>query len=254
VIASSNIENIDQAIESSIISNRINLPPLPLRPNAIATLNLPAPLPPAIINPVPPPAPIVRRPITVKPKPTPVIVGAVLNVANQIEGATQSITITIDGHGEPNFREIVQRSEFLANDAVTQAFSQNTQITNISIAIFAERFGQLVPILSADLARRQWLTNPQVEAWARYALKSEVLLGYAPPQTAVTIPPVTQHINTIVAPRVRSRPVSRSNNPPSNRTITQPQPSNIPNNIPASAQVKINNDRPLEEDPGFRDD
>jgi serine/threonine protein kinase len=241
-IASSNPD-----IAPATATTNLNLPPTSLPPlptGAIATLNLPTPTP--VVNSVPPPVTVIRRPNTVKPvkavKPTPAVVTPVLDIGNRIEGNTQSITITINGHGETDFRGLLQRSEALANDAVAQAFSQSAQVSDISIAIFAERFGQLAPMLSADISRRQWLGDSKVQVWARYALKSEVLLGYAPPQAPVTIPPITRNINTIATPRVRSQPLSSPSRPVARvRTVPQPQNSGIPTNIPVSEQVKIFN-------------
>jgi hypothetical protein len=60
-----------------------------------------------------------------------------------------------------------RQAERLAQDALNRRFSQSTE-TVFSVKVLGERDGQIVPILTIQVARGDWQKDAQVRTWARY--------------------------------------------------------------------------------------
>ncbi|NEO11510.1 MULTISPECIES: hypothetical protein [unclassified Moorena] len=77
-----------------------------------------------------------------------------------------------------SFERLIQQTENLAQNQINQEFTENPDITSISMMILGERNGQVVPLMMTKVSRSQWKQFPIIQRWASYFINSEMLLGF----------------------------------------------------------------------------
>ena len=97
------------------------------------------------------------------------------------QAESKQIQLLLDSQGSPNFNTLLQQAESVARNSVEKTFTENSNITDVSITIVGEHNGAVVPLLSTTVSRTNWLANPSVQAWSQYFSTAEVLLGFNKP-------------------------------------------------------------------------
>ncbi|NJN85421.1 MAG: hypothetical protein HC881_02755 [Leptolyngbyaceae cyanobacterium SL_7_1] len=67
-----------------------------------------------------------------------------------------------------SYSDLLVEAEFLASQAITQAFNQDAGLMAIEVFVMGTRNGDVVPFLSAVVSRAQWQADPQIDRWADY--------------------------------------------------------------------------------------
>lgn len=99
-----------------------------------------------------------------------------------------------------DFESLIQQAESIAKTSIEQEFTNNPNLTEISVMILGQRNGQVVPLLSSTVSRSDWQKEPRIYKWSRYFVSSEVLLGFKEPQATQSSSRAAQ-----IAPRTAPR-------------------------------------------------
>ena len=121
---------------------------------------------------------------------------------------------------EPNetYSNFVQRATTLVTTRLKNNFSKNPSLNQLRIVVIGENNGNVAPLLSLNMSRQQWLSNPNPESLINYFPDSQFLLGFDVPKPPI---PTTQ------------------TSPPTNQPAETPPPSSP--NAPASTVPPTNN-------------
>ncbi|NEO51011.1 MAG: hypothetical protein F6K55_45825 [Moorea sp. SIO4A3] len=84
----------------------------------------------------------------------------------------------LNSDSSQSFERLIQQTENLAQNQINQEFTENPDITSISMMILGERNGQVVPLMMTKVSRSQWKQFPIIQRWASYFINSEMLLGF----------------------------------------------------------------------------
>ncbi len=95
---------------------------------------------------------------------------------------TKPIHLVVDAEVSASFSGLLQQAELTAEAAVSQTFAQQPEVTDITVNVTGERYGQIVPILVANITRTDWQNTPNIRSWARNLLTPALLLGFSRPQ------------------------------------------------------------------------
>ncbi|WP_424102313.1 hypothetical protein [Moorena producens] len=80
-------------------------------------------------------------------------------LVTQIAAASAEIKeyhVILNSDSSKSFEGLIQQTENLAQIKINQEFTENPDITSISIMILGERNGQVVPLMIARVSRSQW--------------------------------------------------------------------------------------------------
>lgn len=94
-----------------------------------------------------------------------------------------------------NFKTLIQQAEAIAKNTIEQSFAENLNLKEVSLTVVGEHNGTVVPLLSSNVSRLNWLRKPTIQAWSQYFTASEVLLGYLTPQATPSGTPTTNFNN-----------------------------------------------------------
>lgn len=109
---------------------------------------------------------------------------AIFMPASPILAEVRENRLLLNAHDTQDFRSLMQQAESLAQGAIAQGFAANPQLTAIHITIVGERNGQVATLLTTEVNRLQWQSNPNVDPWSQYFVDSAVLLGFRESQIA----------------------------------------------------------------------
>ena len=146
------------------------------------------------------------------------------------------IPLTLSRQPDETYPSFVQRATTLVATHLKNDFSKNSSLNELRIVVIGQNNGNIAPVLSVNMSRQQWLSNPNPQPLINYFADSEFLLGFevpvapvAPtPQTAIAAP-----TNPPTPPPNPSPPSNASplNNPPPS-VESLPPDSDTPNNSP----------------------
>jgi hypothetical protein len=118
-----------------------------------------------------------------------------LNFTSSALASTQQLNLSIRSKENQSFQNLMQEAEALATNSIYQIFQSNYNVTNITVNVIGEHYGQQVPLLSVTVSQANWQKDPQIKSWVKYFSGSERLLGFAEtsqPISSSTNSPVTQ--------------------------------------------------------------
>jgi len=162
-----------------------------------------------------------------------------LNLVNSPVAIAQisQIPLTLSREPDETYPSFVQRATTLVATRLKNDFSKNSSLNELRIVVIGQNNGNIAPVLSVNMSRQQWLSNPNPQPLINYFADSEFLLGFdapvAPiPQTATPVP-TTPSAETPSPTQSPPANVSPTNNPPLPATTSPPEvetPTNSPNN------------------------
>ncbi len=109
--------------------------------------------------------------------------------------STKQLTLTISSQESQNFRNLMQAAEALATNTIQQSFQSSSDLTEMTVNVMGENYGQRVPLLSVTVSPSNWQKDPQIKSWVKYFGNTEILLGFvrtSPPTSPSTNSPVTR--------------------------------------------------------------
>lgn len=123
--------------------------------------------------------------------PDPLPASAAVPVAPQgAQPQTARVEVSINRQPNETYETLLSRAEAAAQAAVRENFDQGTQVTGVSVMVEAQNHGAIAPVLSLEVARRQWRSLPDIQRWVTYFTNARSLLGFdSQPETATSATP-----------------------------------------------------------------
>ncbi len=167
------------------------------------------------------------------------------------------VDLSIVRQPDETYETLLSRAEAAAQVAVQENFDRDINLADVSVMVVAQNQGAIAPVLSIDVSRTQWFSNPDIHRWIKYFATARLLLGFegvattAADQAGTSTPdPVeqsesgasdTEGINNMPPETETATPVNTPNQPTGN-TFTQPGTDNgvTPRQNPASSTDFLN--------------
>jgi hypothetical protein len=147
------------------------------------------------------------------------------------------IPLTLSRQPDETYPSFVQRATTLVGTRLKNDFSKNSSLNELRIVVIGQNNGNIAPVLSVNMSRQQWRSNPNPEPLINYFADSEFLLGFDTPVAPIpqTSTPAPTNSTTETSPPNPSPPSNSSppNNPPSSADSLPPEvetPTNPPTN------------------------
>lgn len=93
-----------------------------------------------------------------------------------VRAEVESVAIDMPIYGHIPYRDLIAQAESLVSNAVSQQFSQNSDLSTLRVVVTISRHGEVIPVLTTTVSREQWQETPQVNAWTDYYTASYDLL------------------------------------------------------------------------------
>ncbi|MBW4420539.1 MAG: hypothetical protein KME13_15100 [Myxacorys californica WJT36-NPBG1] len=77
-----------------------------------------------------------------------------------------------------SFESLARRAELAARAAVQRSFDKDILTSNTSVIVTGQASGLEAPILSINVSREQWRTQPDSRRWATYYKSAKLLLDF----------------------------------------------------------------------------
>ncbi|MGD1807517.1 hypothetical protein ACP6PL_19050 [Dapis sp. BLCC M126] len=84
----------------------------------------------------------------------------------------------IESNNNNSYKSLVEQAENLAQKKINQEFTNNSEITEITITILGERRSQIVPVIRSTVSREEWQNNPKIDNFTRYFADAKLLLKF----------------------------------------------------------------------------
>lgn len=132
-------------------------------------------------------------------------------IAPQIVHAdTQRIEISLARQQNETYQDLVNRAEAATLKSIQQSFV-DTQMTNVSIMIMGQNHGKIAPVLSLEVDRSEWLSNPALHNWVTYFRSARSLLGFQD-VAPTSVEPATETPRNITNSRTDITPTTTTPN------------------------------------------
>jgi hypothetical protein len=95
-----------------------------------------------------------------------------------VEAQESRRNLRVDAAPNQTYLSLMQEAESLAKRAIAEAFASDRNLTEVTVRVIGERNGQVVPLLTTEVSRRDWERTPQISLWTRYYGSAEILLGF----------------------------------------------------------------------------
>lgn len=113
------------------------------------------------------------------------------NAPKVAQAETTSIDLSIVRQPDETYETLLDRAEAAARTAVQDNFEQDMNLTDVSIMVVAQNQGSIAPVLSLEVSRTQWFSNPDVNRWVTYFTTARSLLGFEDVATTTAEQPGT---------------------------------------------------------------
>lgn len=135
---------------------------------------------------------------------------------------TKFFDFTLGTQSIETFADLMAQAELRATSLISQGFTQNPSITEITVSILADGNGQKIPLLVSQVSRSDWQIQPRIEQWTKYFAGSATLLGFPKSQIAQSPSPSPTNVSP-PPPPTTTKPSPPTNTKPS-PTTTKPSP------------------------------
>ncbi|MEB3310954.1 MAG: hypothetical protein VKJ02_12035 [Snowella sp.] len=163
------------------------------------------------------------------------------------------VPLTLSREQNESYGSFIQRATKLTVSQLKSRFSQNSTLNQVRIVVIGENNGIVAPVLSVNMSRQQWLSNPNPEPLINYFQDSQFLLGFdttpksektaTPPKNQNNVPsPATPPTTPLTAPPNSAGDNQAPTAPPPSSSNPAPLPTPVPgfNNAPSSNPPKTN--------------
>ncbi|HEY9878376.1 MAG TPA: hypothetical protein V6D29_07960 [Leptolyngbyaceae cyanobacterium] len=110
-----------------------------------------------------------------------------------------AVIIDMPVYGQIISNDLVAQAEALATNAVNQQFRQNPALSEVKVVVMGNRYGEIIPVLTANASRSEWQADPQISAWAQYYSASYALLQRHDLQESSRVVRATPNTSTVNA-------------------------------------------------------
>lgn len=129
-----------------------------------------------------------------------------------VRAASQRLTLNLSVQPGDSLRDLLDRAEARTASVVRDTFSRDITLSDISLIVLGERDGLVTPLLSLNVRRDRWRTDPRVSTWAQYYPNASSLLGVeaiapdSPDSTPDTTPTSERPTRPAIARTAQDRP------------------------------------------------
>ncbi|WP_346293658.1 hypothetical protein [Sphaerothrix gracilis] len=103
----------------------------------------------------------------------------------------REIVVTLKLEGLSSYRSVLAQAESLAQQTLSQAFTNDSELTEVTLTVLGDRNGQSAPLVLTAITREQWQES-QITAERPQALLSSVaLLGLLEPERSPVAKPAS---------------------------------------------------------------
>lgn len=96
---------------------------------------------------------------------------------------TRNLRSTINAEESDSFEALQAQASSVARSLLIAGFAEDPAVMAVKVTIIAERYGQQIPLLLAEVSRSEWQRFAQVSQWAQFFnYPAKVLLGFVNPQ------------------------------------------------------------------------
>ena len=119
-----------------------------------------------------------------------ILVGSWIFVPQIAQADTVELNLSIERQPNESYENLLQRAKLFLITATQQKFSQAVHATNVSVTVVGQNQGAVVPVLSLQVSRPQWLSQKEICQkhkspcfvnilnQVRYYNDAQVLLGF----------------------------------------------------------------------------
>lgn len=154
------------------------------------------------------------------------------NSGSDRNAQTKFFDFTLGTQSIETFADLIQQAELRASSLISEEFTQNPSITEITVSNLADGNGQKVPLLVSQVSRSDWQIQPRIEQWTKYFSGSAALLGFpksqiaqSPSPSPTNVSPPPPPTNTKPSPSPTNTKPSPTTTKPSSPTTTKPSPT-----------------------------
>ncbi len=115
-----------------------------------------------------------------------ITLGGLGGIVLPVHAETTPVNVVIDAELAPSFESLLLQAELAADSLVNGVFTQQPTVTEVVVNVAGERYGQIVPILVANVTRANWNNTHEIHFWMQNLGAPAVLLGFVKPQGAQT--------------------------------------------------------------------
>ncbi len=91
-----------------------------------------------------------------------ILVGSWIFVPQIAQADTVELNLSIERQPNESYGNLLQRAKVFLITATQQKFSQAVHATNVSVIVVGQNYGAVVPVLSLQVSRPQWLSQKAI--------------------------------------------------------------------------------------------
>lgn len=95
-----------------------------------------------------------------------------------VQAYVTRVDLALDRLPDESFDSLARRAELAARAAVQRSFDKDILASNTSVIVTGRVSGSEAPILSINVSREQWRTQPDSRRWATYYKSAKLLLDF----------------------------------------------------------------------------
>jgi hypothetical protein len=142
---------------------------------------------------------------------------------------TANINLPVTVKPGESYPGLLSRASKLAGETIDRRFQQSPDSDRVNLLVTAEKQGEVAPILSVNVSRRDWRNAPNIDRHAKISPFGKDLLGFggsrpasspvAPTPTAATAPPTATPTSTKKSPVLVPVPPEALQDPGEQRSL-----------------------------------
>ncbi|GFE67916.1 hypothetical protein [Chroococcus sp. FPU101] len=92
------------------------------------------------------------------------------------------VNLSLKRQETENYEQFIQRAQTLTSNTIQQRFKNNQSLEEVRVVVIGENKGAIAPILTVEVNRNNWNTDPSIKRWQNDFPFSRELLGFEQPQ------------------------------------------------------------------------
>lgn len=151
------------------------------------------------------------------------------------------VNLSLKRQETENYEQFMQRAQTLASNTIQQRF-KNNQLEEVRVVVIGESKGAIAPILTVEVNRNNWNTDPSIKRWQNDFPFSRELLGFEQPQAQIE-PSVPIEVPTSEPETPEPRDTPETTDTPEKKPPT-PSPAELvplpyPDQVPSTDKPQI---------------
>ncbi|MBR8830612.1 MAG: hypothetical protein N5P05_000886 [Chroococcopsis gigantea SAG 12.99] len=159
------------------------------------------------------------------------LVGGIFSTS-AVYAQTSEANLSMTRRQGETYEQLLDRGAKVAENGINQRFNRDKSLKWLKLSIFAESEGSMAPLMTVQVSRQDWLTQPDVQKWASVFPYSKTLLGFESPTVTRPAPAAAPATTPAPVPNPPGQPPANANNKPAANDPKKPAPIPIPIGAP----------------------